>query len=400
MGNNTHKNKKIVALIVAAGSGERFGGAVPKQYLPLMGKPVLRWSIDAFQNHPMISDVRVVIHPEHRNLFKNAAPEITPVIGGSSRQESVRKGLESLRALKPDAVLIHDAARPLVSDDLITTLCGETDAAVPGIPVTDTVRRNGKTESRDGLFTIQTPQVFPFSLMDKLHQKYQDKPFTDDAALCEAEGHPVKIISGQRDNIKITHTGDLPLAEQYLSSRLGDVRTGQGYDVHRLVVPVSPSQKLMLCGIAVPHDKVLEGHSDADAGLHAVTDALLATVCGGDIGQHFSPKDARWKNADSAVFLKHAADLVAQQGGIISHIDVTLVCEAPKIAPHRDAMRQRMADILCLPVHRISVKATTTEGLGFEGRGEGIAAQSVVTVRLPFQLKTASVEEKTKKWAS
>ena len=384
--------RRIAALVVAAGSGERFGGTQPKQYLPLMGKPVVQWSIDAFQKHPMILDVYVVIHPEHKNYLQHPHT----VTGGNTRQESVRLGLEALRATKPDFVLIHDAARPLISDELITALCGETSAAVPALPVTDTIRRNGKTESRDGLYTTQTPQAFPFDLIDDLHQKHKDKSFTDDAALCEAEGHTVKIISGQRDNIKITHAEDFPLAEQYLSSRLGDVRMGQGYDVHRFVS--SLSRKLMLCGISIPHDKILEGHSDADVGLHAITDAILGTIGDGDIGHHFSPTDARWKNADSAVFLKHAAELVARQGGIISHVDVTLICEAPKIAPHRESMRQKIADILGLPLHRISVKATTTEGLGFTGRGEGIAAQAVATVRLPFTLREQKKEEL--KWAS
>jgi 2-C-methyl-D-erythritol 4-phosphate cytidylyltransferase/2-C-methyl-D-erythritol 2,4-cyclodiphosphate synthase len=382
------KNRKIAALIVAAGSGERFGGGVPKQYAPLMGKPVLCWSIDAFKNHPLISEVAVVIHPDHADHFKNSVQGIVPVLGGSNRQESVQKGLQALRAGRPDFVLIHDAARPLVSASLITSLCREvmtSGAAIPGIAVTDTVKRNGKTESREGLCTVQTPQAFRFELIDGLHLKYQGKSYTDDAALCEADGQAVKIIPGQRDNIKITHPEDIALAEQFLFSQYGDVRTGQGYDVHRLVAPSSPAQKLMLCGVPIPHDKVLEGHSDADVGLHAITDAILGTICDGDIGQHFSPKDSRWKNADSAVFLKHAAELVMSQGGVIAHVDVTLVCEAPKIAPHRDSMRQRIAEILQLPVNRVSVKATTTEGLGFTGRGEGIAAQSIVTVRLPFR---------------
>ena len=303
----------------------------------------------------------------------------------------------------PDFVLIHDAVRPLVSASLITSLCTAaiaSGAAVPALPVTDTVRRHGKTESREGLYTVQTPQVFRFELIDRLHRKYQGKSFTDDAALCEADGHAVTLVPGQQDNIKITHPADLALAEQYLFSRCGDVRTGQGYDVHRLVPPASAAQKLMLCGVAIPHNQVLEGHSDADAGLHAITDAILASICAGDIGQHFSPKDPRWKNADSAVFLKHAAELVMQQGGMITHVDVTLICEAPKIAPYRDAMRQRIAEILHLSANKISVKATTTEGLGFTGRREGIAAQSIVTVRLPFAAAAQQQIEEPKKWAS
>jgi 2-C-methyl-D-erythritol 4-phosphate cytidylyltransferase/2-C-methyl-D-erythritol 2,4-cyclodiphosphate synthase len=389
-------NKKIAALIVAAGTGERFGNATPKQYLPLMGKPVVQWSIDAFRNHPMITDVIVVTQGVKID-------GVSTIIGGSTRQQSVHKGLEAFRAAKPDLVLIHDAARPLISADLITSLCNAamvSGAAVPALPVTDTVKRNGKTESRDGLYTVQTPQAFRFELIDGLHQKYQDENFTDDAALCEAEGHAVTMVQGQQDNIKITHPQDITRAEQFLFARNGDVRTGQGYDVHRLV-PATDSRKLMLCGIAIPHDHVLEGHSDADAGLHAITDAILATICADDIGQHFSPKDPRWKNADSSVFLGHAAGLVTQQGGMITHVDVTLICEAPKIAPHRDAMRQKIAEIMHLDPQRISVRATTTEGLGFTGRREGIAAQSIVTAHLPFTTIVRQQQtEEPAKWAS
>lgn len=377
-------NKKIAALIVAAGSGERFGGNVPKQYLPLLGKTILQRSVEAFRG--IATDIVIVVNPDHTGTV-----DFKTVAGGSTRQQSVQNGLVALRAAQPDIVLIHDAARPLVSQRLITQLieaAEKSGAAIPALPVTDTIKRNGKTESREGLYTVQTPQTFRFDLIDSLHQKYSDKSLTDDAALCEADGHPVIFVNGQPDNIKITHPADLIRAEQYLLSRTSDVRTGQGYDVHRLI-PATGGRKLMICGIEVPHSHVLEGHSDADVGLHAITDAILATICAGDIGQHFSPSDARWKNADSAVFLKHAAELVAQQGGVITHVDVTLICEVPKIGPHREAMQQRIADILQLPVRRISIKATTTEGLGFTGRREGIAAQSIVTARLPFEEATA-----------
>jgi 2-C-methyl-D-erythritol 4-phosphate cytidylyltransferase/2-C-methyl-D-erythritol 2,4-cyclodiphosphate synthase len=366
---------KIAAVIVAGGAGERFGGDVPKQYLPLAGKPVVQWSIDALR--AVASDIVVVANPGHPAL-----EGVTTVAGGATRQHSVRNGLAALRDKKPDIVLIHDAARPLLSQKLIADLCkaAEAGAAIPALPVTDTVKRNGKTESREGLHTVQTPQAFRFDLIDGLHEKYKDKSLTDDAALCEEDGGAVALVPGQHDNIKITHPEDLARAEQLLAARLGDVRTGQGYDVHRLV----PGKELTLCGVKIAHDFTLEGHSDADVGLHALTDAILAAVAEGDIGQHFSPADARWKGADSAVFLAHAAGLVARKGGIIAHADVTLICEAPKIAPYRDAMRQRIAEILQLSMDRVSVKATTTEGLGFTGRREGIAAQSMVTVRLPF----------------
>lgn len=366
--------KKIAVLIVAGGTGARFGADTPKQYLPLLGKPVVQWSIDAFAEFETI----VVVGPDH------TLNGVKTVAGGATRQESVRNGLAALRSSLPDIVLIHDAARPLVSQKLIAELCAaaaESGAAVPALPVTDTVKRNNRTESRDGLYTVQTPQVFDYALIERLHEKYKDKSLTDDAALCEEDGLVVALVPGQHDNIKITHPEDLMRAEQLLLSRYADVRTGQGYDVHKLI-PADGKRKLMICGVAVPHDFTLEGHSDADVGLHAITDAVLATIAAGDIGQHFSPRDDRWKNADSAMFLQHAASLVADKGGIITHVDVTIICEAPKIGPHRAAMQARVAGILNLPANRISIKATTTEGLGFTGRREGIAAQSVVTVRL------------------
>ncbi len=387
----TSTRKKIAALIVAGGSGTRFGA--PKQYLPLLGKSVLQWSVDAFGG--IADEIVAVTNPGHPQ------PEsVRCVAGGATRQQSVRSGLAALRASKPDIVLLHDAARPLVTRALIETLVAAAEksgAAIPALAVTDTVKRNGQTESRDNLFTVQTPQAFDFALIDTLHEKYKDKSFTDDAALCEAEGRDVTLAAGQPDNIKITHQQDLARAESLLSLRNGDVRTGQGYDVHKLVP--AQGKKLMLCGVPIPHDFTLEGHSDADAGLHALTDALLAAIGAGDIGQHFSPSDPRWKNADSALFLRHAAHLVIAQGGLISHVDVTIVCEAPKIAPHRAAMQQRIADILNLPPARVSVKATTTEGLGFTGRREGIAAQAIATVRLPFLFATAQKDEDLK-WAS
>lgn len=349
---------------------------MPKQFLPLLGRPVVQWSIDALRG--VASNIVVVSNTDISG--------VTTVPGGRTRQESVRNGLAALRDKKPDIVLIHDAARPLITQQLITALIDSaktSGAAIPALPVTDTVKRNGKTESRDNLHTVQTPQVFKFDLIDSLHEKYKDKSLTDDAALCEEAGHAVTLAPGQWDNIKITHPDDLARAEQLLSARNGDVRTGQGYDVHKLI-PADGARKLMIGGIAIPHDFTLEGHSDADVGLHAITDALLATISAGDIGQHFSPKDDRWKNKDSAHFLRHAADLVAATGGLIAHVDVTIICEAPKIGPHRAAIQSRIAGILHLPPHRVSIKATTTEGLGFTGRREGIAAQSVVTVRLPF----------------
>lgn len=370
-------SKKIAALIVAGGKGERFGSAIPKQFLPLMGKTVLDWSLDAFKNHPMISDICMVAASNH--LIDHSLV----VSGGHTRQESVRKGLEALRALNPDIVLIHDAARPLITEKLITSICHaavENGAAVPAIPITDALKRDGKTEKREGLYTVQTPQAFSFTTINALHAKYKDLSLPDDAALFEQENLPVATVVGDPANIKITHPEDLLQAEKYLLSCHMDARTGQGYDVHRLVP--SKGKPLMLGGITIPHDKTLEGHSDADVALHALTDAILGTIGAGDIGQHFSPKDDRWKGADSTVFLKHAASLVEKEGGIITHADITIICEEPKIAPYRDAMREKISDLLKISLNRISIKATTTEGLGFTGRGEGIAAQAIVTVRV------------------
>lgn len=401
-----NKIPNISVLIVAAGSGERFGVGIPKQYQPLMGRPVLKWSIDIFSQHPDIKSIYVAIHPDHAERFAAVAPGISALHGGGTRQQSVLKGLEEIaKRDKPDYILIHDAARPGLSSDLITDICSalkNSDATIPGLPITDTVKRASgdsvKTESRDNLYAIQTPQAFKFDTILALHRQHADKSLTDDAALCEIAGPPVKIIAGEKGNFKITHSEDLALMEQSIAARCGDIRTGTGYDVHKLVE--QPGRKLMICGMELQHSHVLEGHSDADVGLHAITDALLATICDGDIGMHFKPTDARWKNADSSKFLRQAADLIAAQGGIISHVDVTIICEAPKIGPHRDAMRVKIGEILALPLNRVSVKATTTEGLGFTGRREGIAAEAVATVRLPFTSRPVLRDDDIRKWGT
>ncbi|MDP2204822.1 MAG: bifunctional 2-C-methyl-D-erythritol 4-phosphate cytidylyltransferase/2-C-methyl-D-erythritol 2,4-cyclodiphosphate synthase [Alphaproteobacteria bacterium] len=417
-----NKSHPIAALIVAAGSGTRFGDlATPKQYAPLLGRPVLRRAFDSFYTHPAIGAVCIVIQPEHRALCEAALHGIPPeniliVDGGAARQQSVLNGLEALAAsgsAPPEHVLIHDAARPCLSAALIGRVCDAllsgAAAAIPALPVTDTVKKRTspdapvETKSRDGLYTVQTPQGFALSDIIALHRKYAAETLTDDAALLERDGHSPAFVAGERSNIKITYPEDLAAAEGIIAAAHGDIRTGKGYDVHRLVAPLHDMHRLVIGGIHIPHDKALEGHSDADVALHALTDALLGTICDGDIGMHFSPKDARWKDADSAMFLEHAAGLVAAQGGIITHADLTVICETPKIGPHRDAMRERIAALLQLPVSRISVKATTTEGLGFTGRGEGIAAEAVVTVRLNFgqtePLSTAalSISKETRK---
>lgn len=388
------------ALIVAAGSGTRFGaGDLPKQYAPLLGRAVMRRAVDVFAAHPAIGHVCIVIQPEHRAFCETAlaalpAEKYSIVDGGMTRQQSVLRGLESLVPRAPRHVLIHDAARPCVTAALVNRVCdalnGGAQAVIPALPITDTIKKRCEadgpvtTQNREGLFTVQTPQGFTFENILSLHRKHADESLTDDAALLEHAAQSPAFVAGDRGNIKITYAEDISIAEGILAAAHGDIRTGKGYDVHKLVTPAHDLHKLVIGGIVIPHDKSLDGHSDADVGLHAITDAILGVICDGDIGMHFSPKDARWKGADSVMFLEHAADLLAAQGGILTHVDLTVICEMPKIGPHRDKMRARIADVLRMPVSRISVKATTTEGLGFTGRGEGIAAEAVVTARLPF----------------
>jgi 2-C-methyl-D-erythritol 4-phosphate cytidylyltransferase / 2-C-methyl-D-erythritol 2,4-cyclodiphosphate synthase len=379
-----------IALIVAAGSGTRLGGEVPKQYLPLAGRAVLRHSVETFLRHPAISGVRVVISAEHRALYDGAVaglPILPPVAGGASRQDSVRNGLESLTDLWPDRVLIHDAARPFLTAEIVDrTLAALDDApgAVVAVPVTDTLKR-GKggqvagTVDRSALWRAQTPQAFRYAEILAAHRQAEGAAMTDDAAVAEAAGLPVKLVMGADDNFKITTADDLRRAERLVGGVAQEFRTGTGYDVHRF----APGDGVTICGVRIAHEQSLEGHSDADVGLHALTDAILGTIGAGDLGSHFPPGDPQWRGADSAQFLTHAAGLVTAKGGRIAHVDVTLICERPKIAPHRGAMIERIAAILGLDEGRVSVKATTTEGLGFTGRREGIAAQAVATVALP-----------------
>ncbi|MBX6320196.1 MAG: bifunctional 2-C-methyl-D-erythritol 4-phosphate cytidylyltransferase/2-C-methyl-D-erythritol 2,4-cyclodiphosphate synthase [Rhodospirillaceae bacterium] len=383
------------ALVVAAGRGQRLGGEVPKQYLPLAGVPVLRRSLDAFLGHPGIAGARVVFHPDDRDRYAAAVAGLDlppPVAGGATRQQSVLNGLESLAEFGPDVVLIHDAARPLVSRDIIDRTLAALDrapGAVGAVRGADTVKRDdgagrvAATVDRAGLWRAQTPQAFRYGPILAAHRAAagRDGGATDDAAIAEAAGLPVAIVPGSEDNFKITTAEDLRRAERLLGAAW-EYRTGTGFDVHRFAA----GDGVMLCGVRVPHDRGLEGHSDADAGLHAITDALLGAIAAEDIGTHFPPRDERWRGADSARFLAHAARLVAECGGRVVHVDVTLVCERPKIAPHRAAMVARIAEILGIDPGRVSVKATTTEGLGFAGRREGIAAQAAATVALPAAL--------------
>jgi 2-C-methyl-D-erythritol 4-phosphate cytidylyltransferase / 2-C-methyl-D-erythritol 2,4-cyclodiphosphate synthase len=381
-----------IALIVAGGSGQRFGAERPKQYLDLLGKPILRRTVDAFLSHPRITGVQVVIDPAWRAQYDRAVAGLTlpePVTGGATRQDSVRNGLEALAALAapPARVLIHDAARPLTDAATIGAVIDaldETPGAVAAVPVADTLKRGahglvGATVDRDGLWRAQTPQGFRFADILGAHRAAAGLALTDDAAVAEQAGLPVRLIPATEDNFKVTTPDDLTRAARVLMAGLGDIRTGTGFDVHRF----TEGDFVTLCGLRVPHDQGLDGHSDADVGLHALTDAILGALAAGDIGSHFPPSDPRWRGADSARFLRHAADLVAERGGIIAHADVTIICERPKIGPHRAAMAARIADILGIAEDRVSVKATTTERLGFTGRGEGIAAQAVATIRLP-----------------
>jgi 2-C-methyl-D-erythritol 4-phosphate cytidylyltransferase/2-C-methyl-D-erythritol 2,4-cyclodiphosphate synthase len=384
---------ETLALIVAAGRGERAqtgsSPGLPKQYRPLCGKPVLRWAVEAFAEHSAVRCVQVVIRTEDRDAYEAATASLglkPPVPGGTRRQESVRNGLEALAASGAERVLIHDAARPLVSHGLIDRVLAaldHADAVAPMVAMNDTLRRKTaqgyEILARDNLLRAQTPQGFRLAAILDAHRKYADASATDDFALAERAGLSLATVPGDEQNLKLTAPEDFVLAERLAASALPDLRTGTGYDVHAF----TSGDHVWLCGVKVPHEYGLTGHSDADAGLHALTDAILGALGAGDIGMHFPPTDDRWRDAASHLFLSHAASLLRYRGGVLSHVDVTLICERPKIAPHREAMRVRIAEILRIDVGRVSVKATTTEGLGFEGRREGIAAQAIATIRLP-----------------
>lgn len=380
---------KVAVLVVAAGRGTRFGGEIPKQYRDLAGRPVLRHSLARFAADPQITWVRTVIHPDDRALYDQAAAGLAlldPVDGGASRQDSVRAGLESLAPLAPDLVLIHDGARPFAGWDLtarVVAALERSGGAIPAIAVADTLKRGvdgrvAATQDRSGLWRAQTPQGFRFDVILAAHRAAAGNELTDDSAVAEAAGVVVALVPGDDGNVKITTAADLVQAAARLSGP-GLTCTGQGFDVHRF----GPGDRVWLCGVPVTHGQGLVGHSDADVALHALTDAVLGAIAAGDIGTHFPPSDQRWKGVSSDRFLAHAASLVGALGGRIVHIDVTLICEKPKVGPHRPAMRARLGAILGLPAERVSVKATTTEGLGFTGRGEGIAAQAGATVWLP-----------------
>lgn len=381
----------VYALVVAAGQGSRFGGPRPKQYLPLGGATILRHAVAALREHRRIANVLVAIRPEDRELFDSSLAGLAvmaPVAGGPTRQDSVRLGLEALVDYRPDRVLIHDGARPFPDERLVNDLLdclNKAVAAIPCLPLRDTIKRaEGRTIretiDRSALWRAQTPQGFHFDAILAAHRAAIGRELTDDAAVAEAAGLVPLIVEGNEDNLKVTTAEDLAAAERLLALRQGDVRVGQGFDVH----PFAPGDHLWICGVRVQHGMSLAGHSDADVGLHALTDAVLGAIGAGDIGMHFPPSDPRWRGAASDQFLSHAADLVRARGAAIAAVDVTIICERPKIAPYRPAMVERIATILGIRTDRVSVKATTTEKLGFTGRAEGMAAQAVATVRLPY----------------
>lgn len=391
---------EVAVVIVAAGRGERAGQSAegPKQYRRIGGRPIIARTIEAFAGHPGIGRIVVAIHGDDGAMFTEAAgplaQRVAIVEGGATRQESTRRALVALAKGHPRAVLIHDAVRPFVDVELIDrTIAAITDevGALPALPVSDTLKREApdgtvlETVPRAGLHSAQTPQGFPFLKILEAHERafgIGRSDFTDDAAIAEWAGLPVRLVTGSPDNVKLTWAKDIALADQRLSRPQGafpDIRTGNGYDVHSF----EPGDHVVLCGVKIPHGKRLSGHSDADVGLHALTDALLATCGAGDIGTHFPPSDPQWRGAASRIFVEHAARIVRERGGRIANADITLICEAPKVAPHRAAMTEAIASMLGITPDRISVKATTNERLGFVGREEGIAAIATASVAYP-----------------
>ncbi len=388
---------RSAAVIVAGGRGVRAAadGGIPKQYRDLLGRPVLAWTVETFARHPAIDAVQVVIGAEDRALYDAAVQGISaqllpPVVGGRTRQASVWAGLQALQASPPDRVLIHDAARPLIDADIISRVIdglGRHDGVIAATPVSDTLKRADEerritdTVARDGLWRAQTPQGFAYAKILEAHVVARLKGYeklTDDSAIAELAGLRVAVTEGSARNIKITTTEDFILAERLIGAT-AETRTGTGFDVHRFC----DGDHVWLCGVRIAHAHGLEGHSDADVGLHALTDAVLGAIADGDIGQHFPPSDPQWKGAASHIFLRDAARRVRARGGRVQNVDVTILCEAPRVGPHRDAMRAVIADCLGVGVDRVGVKATTTEGLGFTGRREGIAAMASATVALP-----------------
>ncbi len=377
----------VTALIVAAGSGSRMGGDLPKQYRTIAGKAVLAHAVDALTSHPAIDAVRVVIGEGQAGLAREALGGRDvgdPIIGGSERADSVRAGLATIET---EVVLVHDAARPFCPHGVIDRLLGalnRSDGAVPVLPIADTLARAdellGEPIERAGAVRVQTPQAFQLAALRQAFDRWTSNPPTDEATVARAAGLTVAAVEGDPLLDKLTNDADWARAEALQSARLVS-RTAMGFDAHAF----AGEGPIMLGGVEVPHPRGLAGHSDADVVLHAITDALLGAVGLGDIGQHFPPSDPQWKGADSSIFLAHAAALVRQAGGLIDFIDCTVIGEAPKVGPYRDAMRSRIADVIGIPPSHVSIKATTTERLGFTGRGEGIAAQAIATIRMSLE---------------
>ena len=376
---------KIAAILVAAGTGSRFGGATPKQLLLMHGKPVLRHAAEALLQHidvlQPVGDA-ALIGPALAGI-----PHLPIVPGGAERQDSVRAGLEALQAHAPDMVLVHDAARPIIPPGTVEAVLAALSSqpgAIPALAVSDTLKRgvqNRITETvpRANLFRAQTPQGFHYPILLRLHQAAAGRSAaTDDAALLEAAGLEVALVPGAEQNIKLTLPADFARLEQLSGARMVP-RIGNGFDVHAM----EAGRKMTLCGVTIPFEMGLAGHSDADVGIHALCDAIYGALAEGDIGRHFPPSEETWKDADSARFLRHAAGRIAARGGSLANADITLICERPKITPHAPAMRATLAALLGVAIDHISVKATTTERLGFTGRGEGIAAQASVLILLP-----------------
>ena len=390
-----------VALIVAAGRGHRVGGPLPKQYRELAGQPVLFHTIRAFAGHAAIDAVRAVIHPDDDPLYRAAVSGVNgkllePVDGGETRQDSVRLGLESLAREAPDAVLIHDGARPLIDGETIgRTLdaLAENVGAIAALPLGDSIKRATPDDgwidrdvARAGLWRAQTPQTFRFGDILAAHRAAEGRIATDDAAVAEMHGLRIALVAGGEENIKITTESDMARAEQIMRSdtsaaeQPGRVKVGMGYDVHRFA---DNGDHLMLCGVRVPFERGVRSHSDGDVALHALVDAILGALGEGDIGVHFPPSEEKWRGAKSEIFVAYAMELLAARRGTLDHVDITLICERPKLKDHRAAMLNHLASLLGLPHASVNLKATTTEKLGFTGRAEGIAAQAVATVRMP-----------------
>jgi len=380
-------DRKIIAIIVAGGKGERLNAQIPKQYLEIKGKTLLRRTIDNFFASG-IDNIQIVIGENDQKLYQNATKGLNllpPVIGGVTRQESVLNGLKAIKPQNPDYVLIHDAARIFADEKIINNVINELEngakGIIPAVKISDTIKQStnkliDKTIDRSNLYSAQTPQGFDYQTIFELHKKHKNEEFTDDAALFEAENIAVKISEGNSNNFKITTNDDLKRAENMLNS--GQTRIGMGYDVHAF----ETGDFITLCGIKIPFNRSLKGHSDADVALHALVDAMLGAIASGDIGSHFPPSDKKWKGANSELFVKHAADLIHKKGGKIINADITIICEKPKLGKYRDEMRKNIARILQTDISNISVKATTTEKLGFTGREEGIAANAVISLSL------------------